>query len=59
MITSKTNMATNQDYYSQILSTWHGKLKLKVLFGDFSKNKEFSIVVINLLSQNITMIQTH
>ena len=40
MIVSKTNMASNRDYYSKILKGWCMKLKLKMFMAIFIKNKE-------------------
>ena len=50
------NMATNQDYYSQILKAWCMKLKLKVFMMILVRIEKCLILVIILLSQNMTMI---
>ena len=61
MIIAKINMAINQNYYSQILATQHTKTheitthKQHIFVGI----KRCLILVIILLSQNITIIQTH
>ena len=59
MIKSKTNMATNQDYHSHILTAWCMKLKDKMFMTILVRIKTYLILVIILLSQNIKMIQTH
>ena len=51
-------MATNQ-YYSQILTASCLKLKLKMFMMILVRIKKFLILVVILISKNITMIQTH
>ena len=48
IIVPRTNLATNQDYFSQILTTWSIKLRLNV-DSKFSHNKL-------ILNQNITIL---
>ena len=61
IITSKTKMATteNRDYYSQILTSWRMKLKLKMFKTILARVNKCLILVIIPLSWNITIIQTH
>ena len=60
---SNLNMATNQDYYSQILTAWiltdTDKLELQTFMTILVKINKFLIGVTFLFSQNISMIQTH
>ena len=51
-------MATNRDYYSQILTACCMKLKLTMFMTFLASIKKCLILVISLLSQNIIMIQT-
>ena len=51
--------AANRDYYSQILTAWCMKLKLKTFKTILVRIKTYMILVIVLLSKNITMIQRH
>ena len=41
IITLKRNTVTIQEYYSLILIVWY--IKLKLVYGDFSKDKKFFI----------------
>ena len=59
MITLKTNMVTNLDYYLPLLIVWCIKLKLKIFMKILLKVKNFLVLVIIQLSQNITMIQAN
>ena len=58
LIISKSNMKTNREYYSHILTAFCMKLKLKMSMTNLLIKKCLILVII-LLSQNITMIQTH
>ena len=57
LITSKTNMAANQDHHSQILTVSCMKFKQKMFMAILVRIKKCLILVIILLSQNITMIK--
>ena len=46
MITLKTTMVTNQDYYSLILIVWSMKLKLKMFMKILVRIKKCLILVI-------------
>ena len=54
----KNKYGNKSRYYSQILTAWSMKLKLKLLVTILARIKKFLILVNILLSQNITMIQT-
>ena len=54
----KKIMTTHRAYYSQKLTAWCLKLKLKMFLKILVGIQKCLILVIILLSQNITMIQT-
>ena len=55
----KENITKIRDYYSQILTAWCMKLKLKMFMTILVRMKKFFISLIILLCQNVMMIQKH
>ena len=56
---SKTNMAINRENYLKILAACYMKLKLKMFMTTLVTIKKCLVLLFTMLSQNITIIQTH